>query len=192
MKVIRTFEKKLLKNGWPKQVEIKAAHIFRTRFMKNIPSTYKYKNNPTPLLREVLTKLSNCDIEVDYISVKKEKLSDSLKAAPFGIVYNYLAGQLLSARFKSSAKVHLIVDAQNKEVHSGKHFDGYIETKAFESSPNIRLLQIEHLDSHRDRRLRAVDYFAWAVFRKYEHNDERFYNVIRGKLNINNCKAWFY
>lgn len=140
----------------------------------------------------MLNKLCSCDLEVDYITIRKDRLTDALKAAPYGIIYNYLAGNVLEHRIKTIRDINLVVDAQNKELHSGRHFDGYIETEAYKVSSKLRSLTIQHLDSATTRCLRAVDYFSWAIFRKYERDDSRFYNILQPKLNMENCKAWFY
>jgi len=30
--------------------------------------------------------------------------------------------------------------------------------------------------------LQAADFVSWAIFRKYEYNDDNYYNLIRGKI----------
>ena len=33
-----------------------------------------------------------------------------------------------------------------------------------------------------EKALQAVDFVSWAIFRKYEHGDETYYSIIRGKI----------
>lgn len=191
-RVLKRFEKNLTRAGWPAGYEIKASRLFGAHLDSNIPSSYVFKRRPTEPLIDIYQKLSTCDIEVDYITVYKPHLNESLKSAPFGIIYNYLAGQVLDYRVKNASSILLTVDAQNKEVHSGRHFDGYVETRSFASGANLRRLDILHLDSARTRCLRAVDYFSWGIYRKYEAQDERFFELMKQNLNLENCLAWFY
>ena len=191
-RTLRSFEKKLIRKGWPPREEIKASKLYGSPRNKDIPKSFKYKTDPITPLGEIYSKLSLTPIEVDYISVKKANLTDTLKSAPYGIIYNYLAWKVLGFRLRVSIDVHLIVDARNKEIHNGKHFDGYVETKAFEAYPVPRRLTIQHLNSDESFGLRAVDYFSWGIFRKYEFGDDRFYRMFSKKLNRVNCQAWFY
>lgn len=191
-RVIKAFEKSLIRHGWPKDIEIKASSLFDARRNPRIPTSFKYKHDAVTPLTSILTKLSSCQIEVDYISVKKERLTENLKTAPFGIIYNYLAGEVLKYRLANSIQVRLIVDAQNTEVHVGKHFNGYIETVAFQVNETLRRFNIQHLESHKVAGLRAVDYFSWSVFRKFEFGDSRFYDLFENSLNRGNCQEWFY
>jgi hypothetical protein len=43
-------------------------------------------------------------------------------------------------------------------------------------------LQISHLYSHEDRLLQAVDMFAWGIFRRYEREDLRWYEIFKDKI----------
>jgi len=45
-------------------------------------------------------------------------------------------------------------------------------------------LQIKHEDSKKDGCLQAVDFISWAIFRKYEHNDPKYYELIKNKITI--------
>ncbi len=96
-RIIKAFEKKLIRKGWPKGIEIKASRIFDARWNPAIPSSFKFKYDVITPLTEIFTKMCTCPLEIDYISVNKSRLSQSLRRAPFGIIYNYLAGEVLAA-----------------------------------------------------------------------------------------------
>lgn len=36
--------------------------------------------------------------------------------------------------------------------------------------------------SHENKSLQAVDFISWAIFRKYESKNYRFYNIIKTKI----------
>jgi len=192
VRTVKSFEKRLIGKGWPKDIEIKAANLYAAKYSDDIPDDYEYKEHPELPILEILDRICRCEIDIDYFSVKKRHLHDGLKAAPFGIIYNYVAFQVLEHRLKNAIHLELIVDAQNKEIHSGKTFNGYIRTKAFEVTDTLRTINISHLDSAKDRRLRAVDFVSWSVFRRYEHGDNRFYEQLKSRMNKSNCRNWFY
>ncbi len=43
---------------------------------------------------------------------------------------------------------------------------------------------IRQEDSRNRKELQAVDHVAWAVFQKYEAGDDRFYNILKDKIVI--------
>jgi hypothetical protein len=191
-KTLKRFEKDLIHDGWPNRREIKAASLFNARRDLEIPASYRYKKNPSEPLVKIFRKLQDCDFEADYISVRKDGLTEALKSAPYGIIYNYLAGQVLEYRFKNAVEIGLVVDATNKEAHSGRHFDGYVQTKAFEVGQGLRRFHVQHCDSTTTLGLRVVDYISWSVYRKCESKDRGFYDLISRKFNKVNCREWFY
>jgi hypothetical protein len=36
--------------------------------------------------------------------------------------------------------------------------------------------------SFEEKTLQAVDFASWAIFRKYEKNDDSYYKIIKGKI----------
>jgi len=75
--------------------------------------------------------------------------------------------------------------AKNKETHENKHFREYLETKvagtALERGIDVNLT-IQGLNSKESYGLLAVDYFSWSIFRKFEYNDNRFFELFKHKL----------
>ncbi len=40
-------------------------------------------------------------------------------------------------------------------------------------------LTIEHVDSQQSLGIQAVDLFSWGIYRKYEHNDTKWYDYFK-------------
>lgn len=181
--VMKKFQAKLYKAGWPRLIELKASRLFKARFDQSIPQTFKFKTDTRPLLKEILRKLVSLKVEIDYLTVNKAKINDQLRTAPYGILYNYYSGQLLLPRFQKHKDICLFVDARNKEQQPKLKFDGYIQTKAYSEIKSTFNLSIIHVDpSEINYGLRAVDYISWAIFRKFESDDSQFYELIRSKI----------
>jgi hypothetical protein len=178
--VMKRKRAKLYRLGWPKNIEIKASILHSMKFRRHIPQEVKQKVNGDKFIKEVLTSLKySCSPRIDYIIVRKDRLTDpSFRSAPYGIAYNFFAGRVLIPLILSYKNCVLTVDRRNKEVHSQKHFDGYIETKAYDEAFEKHIainLQIDHAAF--DYGLQAVDFFSWSVYRRINRKDKSFFRI---------------
>lgn len=167
----------LVRSGWKKTKEVKAADLFRdSRFA-------------AAAVADVLEDLTTiCSLEISYIVVNKERISHQpFRKAPYGIGYNYFTGVLLCELIFDDdfRNIRLNYDIRNKETHKNKHFKQHLETKiigtALEKDTPIEL-SIHGFDSSCCYGLSAADFFSWAIFRKFEHADESFYNLFAHRL----------
>ncbi|MBA7491568.1 hypothetical protein ES702_02116 [subsurface metagenome] len=166
-----------IKRGWDKSKEIKAFNL------------YKYKKFGEKAILDVISSLIKINsLEISYIIVNKEKIENlSFRNASYGISYNYFTGVLLSELIFDDEfyEVSLIFDKRNKESHQNKYFKEYLETKIFgkslEKEINVKF-GLAGYDSKDVYGLKAVDFFSWSIFRKFEHSDNRFFNLISKKL----------
>lgn len=173
-----------IKRGWPRGQEFKATSLFARRTFG------------ADTIRSLLTSLASISsLEVSYIVVNKAKLANqAFRDAPYGTAYNYFCGVLLSELMFNDglSNVHLIVDKRNKETHKKKHFPEYLTTRIFgqalEQNVNV-ILDIQEMESHKCFGLLAVDYFSWAIFRKFEYGDNRFFNVF--KQILKRRREWY-
>lgn len=169
--------KSFIKKGWNKSEEFKASSLNRdVRFGKSAVSS---------VLNNLVIIPS---LEISYIAINKEKITNqSFRQAPYGPAYNYFTGLLLSEMMfcDGMSDIHLVYDKRNKETHTNKHYREYLETiifgKALENNANVNL-HIEGGESHKFYGLLAVDYFSWALFRKFEYKDDSFFNLFKKKL----------
>lgn len=188
--VMRKFKGKIIKAGWPQGLEIKAAHLFNAKRNEEVPIEYIYKNSPAVPIFDILTKITNCDIEIDGIVVLKEKINSNLRTLPHGILHNYYSRQVLIDRIVHYDEVHLYVDKTSKQTHSLQPFDGYIKTEALTTKGYGFPFEIVHGDSNVVTGISAVDYVSWAIFRKFESGDARFFDIIKPK--IKNFKTFYF
>jgi len=166
---------KFIKQGWDRGHEPKASAVYHRLGAK--------------AMHEVLCTLVGVEtLEVSYIVVNKTRITNrSFRSAPYGTAYNYFTGVLLTELvFEDGYRTaHLIYDRKNKETHENKHFREYLQAKiagtALERDVDADLT-IEAGDSHNCYGLLAVDYFSWAIYRRFEHGDSRFFDLIEGKL----------
>jgi len=180
--IIRKFKGRVIKDGWPKSIEIKAHNLFVATTGSRIPNSYKYKQTPEVPIIDVLTSIANCEIEIDAIVVLKSKIDSDLRTLPYGILFNYYSGRVLIDRILCYEAVNLYVDETSKQTHDLLQFDGYIRTGALLTKKRNFPLNIVHGNSNVIRGISAVYFVSWAVFRKYESSDDRFFNLIHHKI----------
>lgn len=188
--VIRKFKGKIIKAGWPKHIEIKANHLFYAPHNNQIPPTYQYKLNPSKPIKLILQAMLNCEIEIDAIVIKKDRINEDLRKIPPSILLNYFAGKVLIDRITRYDDVNLYVDRTSKETHDAQHFDGYIKTNAYLTRKGFFPLNIEHADSNVVRGVSAVDFLSWSIFRKYEYNDDQFFDIVKPRISV--LKTFFF
>lgn len=100
-------------------------------------------------------------------------------------LYNFLARFLLEKLdlSKAQSNVELIVDrCKNKE--EVRDFNQYLANQLEALLPLNTNLNISHLTSQESAGLQAVDMFSWGIFRKYENNDNEWYDVYRHKVSF--------
>lgn len=185
---------KLHRLGWPKGVEIKASILHRVQHDMAISEELRRNVNGDEIIKSILRSVKNsCSPRIDYIAVNKGGFTSStFRKAPYGVAYNFLAGQLLSPLILHFNDCVLTVDKRNKETHSQKHFSAYIETKVLGDAHNCGKdvnLEILHEESHNNRGLQAVDYFAWSVNRKLQSKDSQFFDIFKDLVVI--AEEWY-
>ncbi len=174
----------IIKKGWNKNVEIKAYSLYKNR---------KFGKKAVVEILNTLLKVES--IQFHYLVVNKDKIeTQSFRNAPYGIAYNYFAGVLLSELIFQDGfhKIDLTYDLRNKETHQKRHFKEQLETKMYGMSLEQETpieIQIEGLTSDKSYGLRAVDFISWSIFRRFEFNDDGFFNIIRGK--IGRAREWY-
>lgn len=168
---------RFIRNGWDKTIEPKAFNLNRNS---------KFGNAAVSSVIETLVTIPS--LKINYIVVNKAGITNqSFRQSPYGTVYNYFTGILLSEIMflDGLTDVHLIYDQRNKESHKNRHFDEYVKTKiygtALEKNVNVNF-HIEAGESSSVYGLLAVDYFSWAIFRKFEYNDCRFFDLFKSRL----------
>jgi hypothetical protein len=188
--VVRKFKGDLIKEGWPRDIEIKAHNLYTATTNPCIPVNYRYKNDPIIPIFTFLKHLAGMQIEIDAIVVNKQAINLDLRTLPYGILFNYFSSQILTDRICRYDDVNLFVDETSKQTHDKMRFDGYISTNAKMTKGKDFNLKIDHVNSNVVNGVSAVDYVSWSLFRSYEHGDNRFEKCIQPKIII--FKKYFF
>ncbi|WP_039237495.1 DUF3800 domain-containing protein [Clostridium sp. K25] len=180
----------------PKKLENKMKKVLLQikKNYKNIKwHNYELKaSSCKPWIKETIYKsIISKDIELAYIVADKIWVADRLKEDK-NCLYNYLLSVLLDNFehiFKNNT-VDLILDNKSIKVKSINSFEDYIKIHI-----NYKLgfncnIHVQYMDSSDKKayNIQAVDYIANALYAKYEHNYNNYYNIIKDNIC---CKELF-
>ncbi len=182
--VLRKEKKKLHDLGWPREIEIKGTSLFGSHRNSLIPTAISANRHGH--IEQIISRILSTGIVPSFIAVKKDRLTQNLKNAPYGIAYNYFTAKLFCQIIAGCTgdDLRLIVDQRNKETHAHMPFNGYLETRVIGDCSHSAAFQIRHEDSSLWLGLQAVDFISWGLFRYFEHNDDTFAKLIYPVCNV--------
>jgi len=200
-KCIKNINAHLIRSGWNKDVEIKASNIWHSPKNKDIPDSYKYKNDPSVPMEYILKEIARIDGYIEYAIVKLDTVSSGLRTAPNAILYNYFSWQLLKGALCYFKNVDLFADRRNCEYHNLMKFDGYIEGKAgieraekglppinlaichyHSGSPTECKAEERAIVDFGVRGIQAADFVCWAIKWKFENGNDKWYSLIEKRI----------
>ncbi|MEM3449488.1 MAG: DUF3800 domain-containing protein, partial [Nitrososphaerota archaeon] len=132
------------------------------------------------------------NIDIGLVVIDKNAVKPELRKKPTTL-YNYLViNYIISNIIAKYVPVHLkfVVDkSMNKS--SIKSFNNYLQMKTFWKTYVEREIEppkteILHLNSYEEPCLQIADYIAGATFKKFEHNDSRFYDLFKDRIVFRN------
>lgn len=187
--VMRKEKKRLHDLGWPKDLEIKGTNLFSSDRNPNVPRVISENKNHH--IARIITRILSVDVRPNYSIVNKSRIAQNLRNAPYGIAYNFFAGNLLCKLHNRAMNFDttLVVDQRNKETHAHMPFDGYIQTRIITDCNHEHAFEIRHEESHLWLGLQAVDFISWGLFRLHEHKDKTFSELIKPSIHI--CDSWY-
>lgn len=179
---------KLINAGWPKRMEIKGTSIWASPHLPGIPKAISDRRDQ--ILKEIIAAICSGPNKVHYSIAKKKHLPPFLSKAHYGISYNYLCGSLVCRAYPNhfAGDLEIVIDARTKELQTKNKFDGYLETRLVGHCAHEHSLSITHGESHLYPGLQAVDFLSWSLFRKYEHGDSQFADLMT--KNLAHCDDW--
>ena len=161
--------------------------IKEIKIKHNIPRNVELKGNTTRevIKEELLSRFQRLDIEVHAITVRKKNVEPKLRKDT-NILYNYVVWLLLVERIlaeTAGSKVCIDVDRRVISITSGFKFNEYLRYKTwYEGQRQDIDLEINHRDSHRNYAIQGIDVICNSIFKKYNSNNYKLFNIIQGKV----------
>ena len=135
----------------------------------------------------MLKQIAKSDCSIFTTAVDKSKIFPELyqvKEKP----YNFVLGVLIKNFNQDSNKLVMIIDKRSKNKLIREDLKGYIIRKFGNKNGNIELHQN---DSYTSYGLQTADFVAWAIGRKFNTEDARYYNIISRKIvNKDSIELW--
>lgn len=155
---------------------------FSKKEVKNYNGTlHAYKETPKTRQKvlNLFRKRNVSNILVIYLNKKKvyTKLQDEKK-----VLYNYVTNILLDRvctkkLIPIDEKITLVASRRETNKFLNQNFSSYLKNQV---KNNHKLdIEIEIKSPNQEKILQVVDILSWSIFRKYEHLDESYYNLIK-------------
>lgn len=155
---------------------------------RNLRKKYKIRSGILHAHREepitrvrYLRKISEKDINIIAIYIDKEKLFSRLHSQNL-YIYNQVTNILLD-RIQSKGIINkkegieLIVSRRETSRFLNLNFINYIKNQ--QKLNNNLQVKIKIKTPADEKSLQVADVVSWSIFRKYEHNDDFYYTIIK-------------
>jgi len=117
-----------------------------------------------------------------YLNKKKvyTKLQDEKH-----VLYNYVTNILIDRVYSKklvplNEKINLVASRRETNKFLNHNFKHYLENQVAE---NHKLsIEVNIKTPSEEKSLQVVDFVSWAIYRKMQHGDESYYNLIKQKI----------
>lgn len=174
---------------WTEQPELfdrLIKNLKRHKFNKILKKVSEIKANSSKheLKENILKKFSEIEkVRGHAIILEKKKVFSKYLKGDKHKLYNYVCGVLASTMTFESKHLIIRIDRSKGKQALRDDFDGYIKRKCTENDLS-RMVEVHHSWSHAWTGLQIVDFVSWAIFQKFEYNNDFFYKLIEKKINI--------
>lgn len=135
-----------------------------------------YKEHPKTRTK-IFKDISEKNVSVMCIYLNKKKVYTKLQDEKH-ILYNYVTNILLDRIFTKKLliweKFTFVASRRETNKFLNENFRSYIATQM-----NWFNVWVEIKTSTEEKCLQVVDCLSWGIFRKYEHEDESYYNMFK-------------
>ena len=161
--------------------------VKRVKVKYDIPRDVELKGYTTreSIKKDLLNRFAKLDLEVHAITVRKKNVEPKLQRDT-NIFYNYMVGLSLVERILQeppNSEVIINIDKRIISITSGAKFDEYLRLKTwYERERQDIELKIYHIDSQKSHAIQGIDIICNSIFRKYNSNNYKLFNIIQGKM----------
>jgi hypothetical protein len=135
-----------------------------------------------PITRQrLLKRLTEKDCAIMTIYIQKDRVYTRLQDQK-QMLYNYVTNILLDRIYRKrilqhTERVELIASQRETSAFLNANFCEYVRSSVKKAHGGI--LDVVIRTPKEEKCLQAVDFASWAIFRKYEYGNERYYNNIK-------------
>src|SRR3989344_972578 len=160
----------------------KIFHEFKQSGPKNHAGVLHCVKETPKTRKKLLNSLNAKDIHIVAIYLNKNTVYTRLHNEKH-VLYNYVANILLNRihdkrLIPTDADIELVASRRETNKFLNENFKNYLKTKL----KNKLRLAIEIKSLSQEKCLQLVYFACWSIFRKYEHDDSSYYNLINSKI----------
>lgn len=144
-------------------------------------SLHCYKEHPKTKMK-LFKWINEKDISVMSIYLNKTKVYAKLqdqKHVLYNYITNILLDRIITKKLLKDDKITLVASRRETNKFLNENFKSYLENSNNEKWLEIK---VEIKTPNEEKCLQLVDACSWAIFRKYEHHDEEYYNIFKNKI----------
>lgn len=165
------------------QIVKKTHSELKKKYKRRVGVLHAVKEQPITRQR-LLKRLCGKDCSIMTIYLNKNKVYTKLQDEK-QVLYNYVTNILLDRIYSKrliTVRGKIIIVASRRETNKflNDNFKNYLNNQA--KNRYQADIDIVIKTPYEEKSLQAVDFVSWAIFRKYEHSDESYYNVIKNKI----------
>ncbi|OGU11102.1 MAG: hypothetical protein A2X61_00315 [Ignavibacteria bacterium GWB2_35_12] len=163
---------------------VKKVHYGIQKKYKKFRSILHANSEKAETKKLLLSMISKTNTSVMTIFLNKRKVYTKLKKER-DVLYNFVVNRLLDIVYRKNLipveeEVTLIASRKETNKFLNMNFRNYLLNKL--NSKYKLKLKIEIKTPHEDKCLQAVDFISWSIFRKYEYEDDSYYDIIRDNI----------
>lgn len=162
---------------------VKQVHSSLRKKYRKVNVLHAFKEEPATKKR-MLSLLAQKDCKIMTVLLNKKKVYTKLKSEK-PVLYNYVVNILLDRIFskrllQSDDFIEIIASRKETNKFLNQNFKSYLKAQLAENH-NMKV-SISIRTPAEEKALQAADFVSWAIFRKYEYNDDTYYNFIRKNI----------
>jgi len=163
---------------------VKKTHSELSKKMKKKVGVLHATNEKSTTRKRLLKRLSQQECSIMAIYLNKSKVYTRLqneKQVLYNYVTNILLDRVCSRQILHTTKnIQFIASRRETNKFLNENFCNYLSQGA--SSQHGKVLDVFIKTPGEEKILQAVDFASWAIFRKYEHREENFYDILKGRI----------
>lgn len=173
-----------IENKRPIEKIVKRTHSeLSKKYKRRFGVLHCVKEKPVTRQR-LLKRLAEKDCFIMSIYLDKRKVYTRLRDEK-PVLYNYVTNILLDRIYsrkiiKPTGKIYLVASKRETNKFLNQNFKSYLNQQI--ENRHRADIEIMIKSPHEEKSLQAVDFVSWSIFRKYEHQDESYYNLIKSKI----------
>jgi len=163
----------------------KTHRMLREKY-KKIPSVLHCYQEENYTRTYMLKLISQKDCHIMSIILNKKKVYTTLTDEKT-ILYNYVTNILIDRIYNKNLipidmPITLIASKKETNKFLNFNFKNYLERQ----NTNKLKLNVGIKTPSQEKGLQAVDFISWAIFRKYEKNGSKYYDIIKNNISEEN------